>query len=267
MQIGISVRNMGVQSTPAIMADITKNAESAGAESVWVTDHIAIPPDDAEGSGGRYVDPLATLAWLAGQTTTIKLGTGVLILPYRPPLPTAKWIAAVQELSGGRLLLGVGIGWMAAEFKAVGQPLAKRGEQSDHILAFINECFADDEVTSNGQPMLFKPRPERPPIYIGGSAPHATQRAIKYGDGWMPIGPLPKLTTAIADYRSAAAKAGTSAEVIVFDRLDDREPTEMHDRLAQAREAGVSRVILTRRYGTARDWETSWPVIQQLTSE
>src|SRR5207245_7134965 len=95
--------------------------------AVGVVDHIAIPPYDAEGSDGRYLDPLATLAFLAGVTTRVGLGTAVLVLPYRPALPTAKWIATVQELSGGRLNLGVGVGWMAAEFRALGVDLRRRG--------------------------------------------------------------------------------------------------------------------------------------------
>ena len=113
---------------------------------VWVTDHIAIPPDDAEGSGGRYLDPLATLAFLAGVTTRVGLGTSVLILPYRPALPTAKWIATVQELSGARLRLGVGVGWMAAEFRALGVDYARRGRATEDTLTFLDRCFASDVV-------------------------------------------------------------------------------------------------------------------------
>ncbi len=87
MYLGVTIRNMGVQSTPDIIAACAKSAEAAGMESAWIVDHIAIPPDDAEGSGGRYMDPLVTLAWLAAATRTIKLGTAVLILPYRSALP------------------------------------------------------------------------------------------------------------------------------------------------------------------------------------
>ena len=110
MQIGIMVRNMGPASQPAIIAACARLAEEAGIDHLWVCDHIAIPREDAEGSGGRYLDPLATLAFLAGVTERIGLGVTVLIVPYRPALPTAKWIATVQELSQGRLQLGVGVG-------------------------------------------------------------------------------------------------------------------------------------------------------------
>src|SRR5512147_2306201 len=137
MRSGIYVRNMGPQSSPATLLACARAAEAAGIDDLWVADHIAIPPDDAEGSGGRYLDPLATLAYLAGATTRIGLGTGVLVLPYRPPLATAKWVATIHELSGGRLLLGIGAGWMDAEFRAVGADLARRGALTDRTLEFL----------------------------------------------------------------------------------------------------------------------------------
>ena len=151
----------------------------------WATTSPS-PPDDAVGSGGRYLDPLATLAWLAAATQKVHLGTSVLVLPYRPPLATAKWVATIQELSGGRLQFGVGSGWMAPEFRAVGADFGKRGRDTDATLEFLHRCFAQDEVEANGQPFLFLPRPPRPPILVGGAAPHALRRVVRYGDGWMP---------------------------------------------------------------------------------
>ena len=141
--LGLYIRNMGPQSDRATILAAAQSAEAAGLDDVWVADHIAIPPDNAEGSEGRYVDPLATLAFVAGATRRIGLGTGVLVLPYRPPLATAKWVAAIQELSGGRLLLGVGVGWMEPEFRAVGVPYARRAAITDETLAFFERCFAD----------------------------------------------------------------------------------------------------------------------------
>src|SRR6185369_506495 len=166
VKLGAYLRNMGPQSTRATLLACARAAEAAGLDDLWVADHIAIPPDDAEGSGGRYLDPLATLAYLAGATQRIGLGTGVLVLPYRPALATAKWVATIQELSGDRLLLGVGVGWMEAEFRAVGSPYAARARTTDETLAFLRRCFANDEVESNGQSLLFLPRPARPPIIV-----------------------------------------------------------------------------------------------------
>jgi len=173
MRFGISLRTMGTAATAPILRASAQRAESAGLDTLWVPDHIAIPPDDAEGSDGRYLDPLATLAWLASATARIRLGTAVLILPYRPALPTAKAIATIQELSGGRLELGVGAGWMTAEFRAVGADPRARGRTTDETLAFLHAAFGapDDVARANGQPFLFRPNPRRPRIWIGGAGP------------------------------------------------------------------------------------------------
>src|SRR5882672_5987098 len=129
MRVGIVVRSMGPQATAETLAACARAVDAVPEiADLWVPDHIAIPPDDAEGSEGRYLDPLATLAFLAGMTTRVGLGTAVLVLPYRPPLPTAKWIATIQELSRGRLLFGVGAGWMVAEFRVLGIDLRRRGK-------------------------------------------------------------------------------------------------------------------------------------------
>jgi len=157
MDIGVTIRNMGAESTADIIVTCAQAAEAQGMESLWITDHIAIPPDDAEGSGGRYLDTLTTLAWLGGTTGKIKLGSGVLILPYRPMLPTVKQIATLQELTKNRLILGVGTGWMDPEFKALGVDRHRRGRTTDNTLQFINECFSNDEVSLNGQTLTDKP--------------------------------------------------------------------------------------------------------------
>jgi probable F420-dependent oxidoreductase len=187
MQIGISINNMGALSTKEVITRQALKAEQSGLDHIWVLDHIAIPPDQSEGSGGRYLDPLATLAFLSGITNTIKLGTSVLVLPYRPALATAKWIASIQELSSGRLILGVGVGWMEAEFIATGASLKTRGSVTNETIEFFRECFANDVVSYKDQPFIFSPRPSRPPILIGGNQSAAIERVMNYGDGWMPM--------------------------------------------------------------------------------
>src|SRR5262245_45151833 len=147
MHLGVVIRNMGPASTRDLTTAAARAADACPVVSdVWVVDHVAIPPDDAEGSGGRYLDPLATLAYLAGVTARVGLGTSVLVLPYRPPLLTAKWIATIQELSGERLVLGVGVGWMEAEFRALGVDRRRRGRLTDQTLDLLDRCFANDVV-------------------------------------------------------------------------------------------------------------------------
>ncbi|HXJ36043.1 MAG TPA: TIGR03619 family F420-dependent LLM class oxidoreductase [Candidatus Eisenbacteria bacterium] len=254
MKLGLYLRNMGPQSTRETILACARAAEAAGIDDLWVADHIAIPPDEAEGSGGRYLDPLATLAFLAAATTRIGLGTGVLVLPYRPPLATAKWVASIQELSGGRLRLGVGAGWMEAEFRAVGVARKERGRVTDATLAFLRRCFDADEVESNGQRFLFLPRPPRPPIFVGGAPPHAFRRAVELGDGWMPNGgsdPV-ALRPAIEQLHELAAKSGRPRpEVVMVTTLPLGEPARAADVVHELADIGVTRVVHGLRYPDA----------------
>jgi probable F420-dependent oxidoreductase len=253
MKLGFVLRNMGAASDPAIVAAVARAADATpGIDDLWVVDHIAIPPDQAEGSNGRYLDPLATLAWVAGCTTRVGLGTGVLVLPYRPALPTAKWVATIQELSGGRLLLGVGVGWMEAEFRAAGVDRRSRGRLSDEVLAFIDRCFAadDDVAEANGQAFLFRPRPPRPPIFVGGSPANAWRRALAHRGGWMPIGVEPEALREPAQrFRADAAAQGMpEPEIVVMTGLPLDDPPAAGDRLAAFAAAGATRVVHGGRY-------------------
>ncbi len=267
MEIGIAVRSMGPQSSRELLLDCVKAAERAGLADVWVQDHLAIPPDDAEGSGGRYLDPLTTLAWLAGATTTIGLGTGVLNIPYRAPLPTAKAIATVQELSNGRMKFGVGVGWMQPEFNALGVPRSGRGRLTDEGLAYICRCFEADQMEANGQRFLFLPRPARPPIFIGGAGPHALKRTITYGDGWLPMGGDPKkLAPAITELNARAAEAGRNhPEVKLMTALPIDSEAATQDQLEALRETGVTSIIHGLRYDTLKQFEATIEHLAPLT--
>ncbi len=247
MKFGLALRSMGEASQANVILDCARAAEQAGIDDLWVQDHIAIPPDDAEGSEGRYLDPLATLAWLAAATETIALGTGVLVAPYRSPLPTAKTVATVQELSGGRLLLGVGVGWMGAEFRALGVDRKNRGADTDRLLDLLHRCFhgEDDVVEENGQAFLFRPRPAAPPIFIGGGAPHALERAARWGQGWMPMSGNPaQLAPEIARLRELAEGLGRpEPEVATMTGLPGGGANADADFLRTLGEVGITRVI------------------------
>jgi probable F420-dependent oxidoreductase len=250
VKIGIALRSMGPQSTRKTLVACSTAAEAAGLDDLWIQDHLAIPPDDAAGSGGRYLDPLTLLAYLAAHTERIGLGTGVLNLPYRPPLPTAKALATIQELSGGRLLLGVGVGWMKPEFRALGVDRSERGRLTDEALAYFHRCFEQDEMEANGQPFLFLPRPARPAIYIGGAAPHALERAVRYGDGWLPMGADPgRLGADIARLRELAEAAGKPPPAVVpLMPLPLFEPAHAAELVQALREIGVTGLIHALRY-------------------
>jgi probable F420-dependent oxidoreductase len=256
MQLGIALRSMGPQSQPGTFLACALAAEAAGLADVWIQDHIAIPPDDAEGSGGRYLDPLTALAWLAAKTARIGVGTGVLILPYRPALPTAKAIATVQELSAGRLRLGVGVGWMEAEFRALGVPRARRGRDTDEALAFLRRCFDADVVRANEQDFLFLPRPACPPIYVGGAGEAALRRVVRFADGWMPMtGDPAKLAAGRARLKELSDELGRATpEIVAFTAFDPREPERIPERLAALSEVGVTRIVAGYRYETADEF-------------
>ncbi len=251
VQLGIMLRNMGPASAPDTVMAAARAADALPAiHDLWVADHVAIPPDAAEGSGGRYLDPLATLAVLAGATCRIGLGTGVLVLPYRPALATAKWAATIQELSAGRLRLGVGVGWMAAEFRALGIDRRQRGRIADETLAFLDRCFAGDVVEANGQRFYFRPRPPRPALLIGGVPAHAFRRALAHRAGWMPIGLAPDaLRGPATELRSMAAAAGMPPPpIVVLGALPRLDPPAARDALAAYADAGATQVVHAERY-------------------
>jgi probable F420-dependent oxidoreductase len=252
LRLGVVLRVMGAASQPELLRECAQLADRSGIDDLWVVDHIAIPPDETEGSGGRYLDALATLAYLAAATERIGLGTSVLVLPYRQPLPTAKSVATIQELSGGRLLLGVGVGWMKPEFKALGVPREERGRRTDRVLDTLQRCFeaADDIVVENEQAFVFRPRPARPPIFVGGAPPHALERAVRYGDGWMPMGGnAEKLAPSIAQLRELAEAAGRpTPEVVSLGGLAPGDPQRGAAQLHALVEAGVTRFVAGSRY-------------------
>lgn len=252
MRFGIALRLMGPAAEARILGESARRAEAAGLDAIWVPDHIAIPPDQTEGSNGRYLDPLTSLAWLAATTERIRIGTAVLVVPYRPALPTAKAIATVQELSGGRLELGAGVGWMDPEFRAVGVDRHARGRITDETLRFFRNAFdaPDDVVESNGQPFVFRPNPTRPTFWIGGAAPHALERTVRLGDGWMPMTDDPEKLRAPAEtLRQRFEEAGRGRPgIAAFGGLGRGSQEEDLDRLSELEDIGVTDYIQGARY-------------------
>jgi len=185
MKLSINLRNWGPHSTREMLLESARAVDESGLDTVWINERLALPPNATPNTptyspGGRTLDPLATLAFLAAVTQRIGLGTAVINLPFRPALPTAKWVATVQDLSGGRVRLGVGTGWMELEFQALGVDPKRRGALTDEALALLQRCFQRDEVEVNGQSLLFQPRPVRPPIYVGGAPPPHTAFGARF---------------------------------------------------------------------------------------
>ena len=269
MKIGVYLRNMGPHASRENLRACARTADESPIDDLWVFDHLAIPPEDSEGSGGLYVEPLATLAFVAGVTERIRIGTGVLVLPYRPALLTAKWAASIQLLAGNRLMLGVGVGWMAAEFRALGVPRTQRGALTDEALEILHRCFAADEVEVNGQRFLFLPRPQRPSVFVGGSGAHAWRRAVHLADGWMPGNvDAQALEGPMRELRAVADEAGKPMpEVVVAGRIGSDEPRRASERLARLAELGVTRFAFNDRYSNADDFSRYAERIARVVSE
>ena len=195
MKIGVNILNFGPGASPKSLQRWARQAETLGYHFVMISDHVAITPDVQSPYPAPFYDPFTTLAWLAGVTEKVELGTTVAILPYRHPLLTARMAACIDQLSGGRFILGVGVGWAKQEFEALGILFQQRGAMANEYLDAIKQCWTNDVVSYEGKWVRFRdvhtgPRPMRsphPPIWVGGSSEAAMRRAVLHGDAWHPI--------------------------------------------------------------------------------
>jgi alkanesulfonate monooxygenase SsuD/methylene tetrahydromethanopterin reductase-like flavin-dependent oxidoreductase (luciferase family) len=177
MRIGVNVPNFGPGTEPAVLLRWAQTVEGLGFDLLMISDHIAVTPDVAEEYPVPFYEPFTTLAWLAGITSGIQLGTSILVVPYRHPLLIARMAANLNDLSGGRLVLGVGVGWAAQEFGALGVPFRRRGKLTDDYLLAIRAAWEDNEDYRSG----------RIPIWVGGNSDAGLLRAVRLGEAWHPL--------------------------------------------------------------------------------
>src|SRR6185436_15026471 len=168
MKIGICLPHYGRPIEVDRMLAVVRHAEEAGLDSVWVTDHVIVPRDVDVIYREHMLDPLAMLPWLAAATSRIALGSSVIILPYRSPLPVAKLLASVDVLSGGRLIVGAAIGWMEGEFDTLGVPFKERASRSEEALELFRTVWTQErpEITTarhRVQDVVFSPMPLQKP--------------------------------------------------------------------------------------------------------
>lgn len=179
---------------------LTCRAEELGWDGVFIPDHVVAMPATVEHYGPSWPDPLSLLAYLAGKTSRIKLGTSVIVLPYRHPLAVAKAAATVDQVSGGRFICGVGVGWDEAEFRVLKVPFHERGRLSDEYLALMQAAWSAETFDFDGRYFTcervgFAPRPAqqpRPPVWVASAlfavSRPSIRRAITFGDAWHPLG-------------------------------------------------------------------------------
>lgn len=183
-----------------------------------LSDHVAPTTDVVAQYPSPFYDPFTTLAWLGGLTTRLRLGTTVTILPYRHPLLTARAAANIDRFTGGRFVLGVGVGWSRLEYRALGVSFRDRGRITDEYLAAIIDAWTNDVVSHDGPTVTYDhvctgPRPvasPHPPVWVGGASPAAIRRAARFGDAWHPVNAdLAWLrATGLPALRAAAAELG-----------------------------------------------------------
>ena len=196
MKFGLFGINMGPCSTPEASARVAQAAEAAGFESVWAGEHIVLPepqePPSPLPPSYPMLDPNIAFAYLAGQTQTIRMGTGIIILPQRNPLVLAKEMASLDVLSNGRLIFGIGIGYLKPEFDALGIPFGQKGLRTIDYLEAMQAIWSQDKPSHQGEFTSFSgvqalPRPVQqphPPVVFGGMTPQAFQRSVTHGNGW-----------------------------------------------------------------------------------
>ncbi|MBI2467458.1 MAG: LLM class flavin-dependent oxidoreductase [Candidatus Rokubacteria bacterium] len=180
MKLGICVPHYGRPIEVDRVLSVVRRAEARGLDSVWVTDHVVVPRDVGVIYRDHMLDPLAVLPWLAGVTERITLGTSVVVLPYRSPLPVAKLLASVDVLSGGRLIVGAAVGWLEGEFAALGIPFRERGSRTDEALELIRAVWTSEypEVRTARHRVDRQPGPPAATgARGGGRPPRAPRRA------------------------------------------------------------------------------------------
>src|SRR5271165_6652296 len=259
MQLGIHLPHAGEQATPEKIRRAAMRAEDLGLDDVWVSEHIIVPRATFPRSPLFY-DPVLSLTWAAAFTRRVRLGTSVLVLPMRHPLPLAKELATLQNLSQGRLILGAGVGWMEAEFAALGAPFRERGRRMDEGIALMRAVWTEDPVSfptrwipAVVKEMRMQPQPVAPiPIWIGGSSEPALRRALRL-DGWHGSRVAPEAAPAMVQ-RLRAARPDPAFTISLRVRWDGGQQDRMRADLAAYAAAGVQHVLLELMERELDDW-------------
>lgn len=208
---------LGFEASPEAIVAAAKKAEEVGFDAVFVNDHIIVDSSARAAPWTNVYDPLVAMSFIAAHTTTIGVGVSVLIMPYRNPIGTAKALATLDRMSGGRAIVGVGAGWNEPEFAALGVPFQERGARTNEYLRLWQACWAPGKVSFAGKffsfaDMFVSPKPLRqphPPIWIGGLSDAALRRAARFAAVWQPTPtPLADLVERQATLRRACEAAG-----------------------------------------------------------
>lgn len=270
MEVGLHVPQVGRSAAPGTVSEFACAADESGFDGLWVFDHVVLQkeqqskyPYSADGSLGfpptmDFLEPLTLLAHLAAITKRVRLGTSVLVLPMRQPVLHAKIMSTIDFLSGGRFVLGAGVGWWKQEYEALSVPFEKRGRRMDECLQLVRALWTEEFVNFKGEfyeavDWACNPKPAQPggiPIWLGGESRNQLERIGKYADGWLATAKsLPRLKEDFDVAQQAAVKAGRDPAKLVIAvegagllAPDGHEKTA--ERLGALKEMGVHHAIL-----------------------
>ena len=273
MKFGIWLPNCRHLATPEVIRGTAVRAEQLGYDSVWVSDHVVVPTANVVNFGETIFDPLITLGVVAGATTRVRLGTTVLIVPYRNAVVTAKMVSSLDALSGGRVVFGVGAGWVAAESAMLGVPFGERGAMTDEYLAAMQELWTSRAPSFAGKytrfsDLVFEPKPVQkphPPIWVGGHSRAALRRTAQFGAAWHPINRTPaELRAGRAEIARLSEARGRAVPPALTARHDTRllkagepvptpvrgghvlagEPAALVDQIGALADCGVEHLVM-----------------------
>ena len=274
MRFGVHLVAAGAMIEGDKIAAVATRAEALGYDSLWVSDHIVFPseltspyPYSPDGKlpldpTNPILEPLTVLSYAAAVTKTIKLGTSVLIIPYRDPIICAKVIASIDVLCGGRFIFGVGIGWLEEEFRALRLELKHRVAQSREALEVMKTCWVDEDPAFDGKfykfsGIKFAPKPRQtphPPIWFGGTSMPALKRAVELGSGWHAVWETPEeIAEKVSIIRDLCKRAGKSFdEFDITINVNGKAPLTV-DNVKKYEDAGVNMMFIPRSFKADAD--------------
>jgi probable F420-dependent oxidoreductase len=270
MKLGIHLPQFGRAASPDAIATVARRAEELGFADVWVSDHIVRPVAQSYPSAYLY-EPLLTLGWAAAATTRVGLGTSVMVVPQYHPLQLANALATLDQLSGGRVVLGAGVGWSEAEFAALDQDFTTRGARLDEAIEIMRAVWERDPASHVGEHYRFdelkvQPKPaHRIPIWIGGGSEATFRRAAAHGDGFHAISTAPAdLAPIVARLREE--RPGDDFVISYRTGWDPQgmDPGLIAEEAAAYAEAGVQHVVSAPWRESVDDWVRSMELLVEI---
>ena len=264
MRLGIHLPHIGRKAGPDAIRRAALQAEALGFADVWVSEHIILPKAAPYPPSPAFYEPILTLTWAAAVTNRVGLGTSVIVLPMHHPVPMAKQIATLQCLSGGRVIFGIGVGWLEAEFAALGAPFRERGRRMDESIALMRALWSQDPVSFETRAvpaeiadMRMQPPPSHTiPIWVGGRSEPALARAVRLCDGWHGTRLTPEKAAPIVE-RLRRERPEPGFAISLRTGWDGKDAGELRDRLAAFSSAGVGHVLAEPADRELGDWLSS----------